>query len=125
MKNNIILLRDIAVILVFILLAGGIFFIVKNNSKESSCAVIKKDGKVIETISLDKDCENFTVDGADNMSFTVRNGKIAVFHSDCPDKICIKTGFISKKGEMAVCLPNRVSVEIVSSDDDNADVVVG
>jgi hypothetical protein len=32
--------------------------------------------------------------------------------ADCPDKLCEKTGKISKNGETIVCLPHRVVVEI-------------
>ena len=49
--------------------------------------------------------------------------------ADCPDKICVNTGKISKIGETIVCLPHRVVVEIQgevsqSDSDDSIDSVV-
>ena len=49
---------------------------------------------------------------------------IAIIDSDCPDKICIKSGFISKPGELLVCLPHKLMIEIKSNDNEkNIDVI--
>lgn len=42
----------------------------------------------------------------------VKNHRIAFISSDCPDKVCIHNGWLSREGEQAVCLPNRVSVTL-------------
>jgi hypothetical protein len=33
-------------------------------------------------------------------------------YADCPDKLCIRQGIVSRSGERIVCLPNRVSITI-------------
>ncbi|MDI6638910.1 MAG: NusG domain II-containing protein, partial [Bacillota bacterium] len=40
------------------------------------------------------------------------DGRARVRASDCPDKVCVKTGWIEHPGEVIVCLPNRVVVKI-------------
>lgn len=45
------------------------------------------------------------------------DGRARVRTSDCPDKVCVKTGWIEHPGEVIVCLPNRVVVEIRGSAD--------
>lgn len=47
-----------------------------------------------------------------NVSLVVKNHRIAFAESDCPDKICVHTGWISGEGQTAICLPNRVSIII-------------
>ena len=42
----------------------------------------------------------------------VKNHRIAFTSSDCPDKVCIHNGWLSREGEQAICLPNRVSVTL-------------
>jgi hypothetical protein len=42
----------------------------------------------------------------------IENGKAWVEDSPCRDKICIKMGILSRPGEEAVCLPNRVIVQM-------------
>lgn len=42
-----------------------------------------------------------------------KEGNISFENSDCPDKICIKTGKLNKAGQSAACLPNGFVMKIV------------
>ena len=42
----------------------------------------------------------------------IEDGRAWVEDSPCRDKICIKMGMVSRPGEEAVCLPNRVIVQM-------------
>ncbi len=42
----------------------------------------------------------------------IEDGRAWVEDSPCRDKICIKMGTVSRPGEEAVCLPNRVIVQM-------------
>jgi hypothetical protein len=42
----------------------------------------------------------------------IEDGTVRVVRSPCPEKICIKTGRISKPGQWIACLPNRVFISI-------------
>lgn len=42
----------------------------------------------------------------------ISNGSVRILDADCPDKICIKDGAIREPGQILVCLPNKVVVEI-------------
>ncbi|MCG6968246.1 MAG: NusG domain II-containing protein [Gammaproteobacteria bacterium] len=46
----------------------------------------------------------------------VEDGKIRFVQSPCEGKQCIYQGWIRQGGELAVCLPNKVSVQILSAD---------
>ncbi len=46
------------------------------------------------------------------MIIQVDAGKIRVLSSDCPEQICVHAGWISKKGQILVCAPNHVLIEI-------------
>ncbi len=46
------------------------------------------------------------------MLLEVKNNRIRVISSGCPDKICIKTGWISHGYEFILCAPNQVSIRI-------------
>lgn len=39
-----------------------------------------------------------------------------MIEADCPDKLCVHQGYISRVGEVLVCIPNKVVVEIKSDD---------
>lgn len=36
---------------------------------------------------------------------------------DCPDHICVNTGFISQEFQSAVCLPNKTAIAIYTPED--------
>lgn len=42
----------------------------------------------------------------------VRQGRVFVVTSPCPDKICIKTGKIPDDTEFIACIPNRVVIRV-------------
>lgn len=46
----------------------------------------------------------------------IGDGKARIIESDCPDHLCERQGWISKPGHIAVCLPNRLFIEIISND---------
>jgi hypothetical protein len=46
----------------------------------------------------------------------VEDGKIRFVQSPCYTKQCVHQGWISQGGEVAACLPNKVSVQVLSAD---------
>ncbi len=40
------------------------------------------------------------------------DGRARVRESDCPDRVCVRTGWISRPGEVVICLPNRIVVRM-------------
>ena len=106
--------RDIMLIATLIIVCEAAFliinFVVK---KDGITAVVKVDGNIVYMLPLDKNA-SVTVEGYQGGSNTVviENGTVYMKDADCPDKLCEKTGKISKKGETIVCLPHRVVVEI-------------
>lgn len=106
--------RDIMLIATLITVCAAAFliinFVVK---KDGITAVVKVDGNIVYMLPLDKNA-SVTVEGYQGGSNTVviENGTVYMKDADCPDKLCEKTGKISKNGETIVCLPHRVVVEI-------------
>ncbi len=43
--------------------------------------------------------------------------------ADCPDQLCVTQGSIEKPGTMIVCLPNKITVEIIGKRDDGVDII--
>lgn len=55
----------------------------------------------------------------------IGDGEVRVIEASCPDKLDVLQGPISKPGEIIVCLPNRLIVEIkgVQDSNDNIDYI--
>lgn len=103
--------REKLLIRSFVLLAAalGIAVVYVNTyaeKAESGFAVVEHEGRVILRQPLSRDGE-FSSPELPNMKFFIEDGRVRVSESDCPDKICMKTGFISLSAQSAVCLPNK------------------
>ena len=104
-------------------------FVVINHyvKKDGAFVQIKVDGQVVNTIPVNQN-ETLTIEGYQGGSniVTIENGGVTMTDADCPDKLCVKTGRISKTGETIVCLPHRVVVEIIgaAADDSGVDSIV-
>ena len=78
-------------------------------------AVLTVDGEVRREIPLTthRGRETLTVEtDAGSNTVTIDGNTIAVTDADCPDRICVKTGAISRRGEVIACLPHRLLIEI-------------
>ncbi len=98
-----------------IILLVGFFF--SRQSKGDIYVSIQLDGKEIQRIPWTPDQEGKTFDiknpyGKNILVFD--HGKVRMEEADCPDKLCIYQGSIHQVGQMIVCLPHRLVVEIKS-----------
>ena len=44
------------------------------------------------------------------VTFQVKDPHIRFLSSDCPDKVCVNTGFLKNDLEVACCLPNQTTL---------------
>lgn len=106
-------IRELIIIAVILLLGVTAFILLFSLKNDGTTAIISVDGKSVAEIELTvSQNKTFSVSEAENITFEVNNGRIRVVDSDCPDKICCNTGFISKSGESIICMPNKMIVEI-------------
>ncbi len=94
-------------VIAVVLICALIIWLYPALSEHGGKAQIKQGGEV-KTISLNKE-EIIELDGA---TVQISEGKISITESDCPDKVCVKTGEISKKGESIVCVPNGIVITV-------------
>ena len=82
--------------------------------------LIMRDGKTLYSLDLSKEENRIFVIPYGNSSNTIEicNGKIRVSDAECPDKICVKTGWLSSSAIPIVCLPNHLVIEFASENDD-------
>ncbi|MCT2193750.1 NusG domain II-containing protein [Paenibacillus sp. p3-SID1389] len=93
-------------------------------------AEIQVDGKSYRSVPLDVGEETIEIHSKyGNNTLKVFDGGIQMMYADCPKKISMQMGFISRPGETIICVPNRVYVEIVRSgapgpDDNGVDAYI-
>ena len=44
----------------------------------------------------------------------IKNGKVRVIKASCPNKICVKTGWIINANSYIACVPNGILIKLVS-----------
>ena len=93
-------------------------------------AAIARNGAVVETIDLAAVDEPYTLrfESADGTNVvSVEPGRIRVSEADCPDKVCVDTGWIDSPGRPIACVPHGLTivVECAGGDTDALDAVAG
>lgn len=83
---------------------------------------IQVDGKDYKTIYFDPKIigKNIAIETKFGYNLIeIGDEKVRVIEADCPDQLDVKQGYISKPGEVIVCLPNRLVIEIIGEVEDN------
>lgn len=78
-------------------------------------AVIRSGGKVFRVAPLARD-QQIEVPGPLGISIvSIRQGKARIASDPSPRQYCVRQGWLEQVGEIAICLPNEVSVELTGS----------
>lgn len=80
-------------------------------------AKVYKEGKLVQTIPLRRGYhQEVRLGGTEHYNLIMADdGKIRVAEADCPDQICVRTGWVSVAPQQIVCLPYRVVIKLESS----------
>ena len=106
-----------AIVVAFIIVISsiGVFAYMNIIKGSHHIAEIKQDGKVIRTVDLDKvdTPEEIKIANKDGYNIIrIENGRIRIIDADCPDKLCVKTGWITESGQSVICLPHKLIIKI-------------
>lgn len=115
-KKNDMILIGIVLCVAFL----GCFFYMKQAKKVPEEVLVSVDGVMRGSYRLSEDME-VEINGTNIL--VIKNGKVKMKEADCPDQICVHHKAISKNKESIVCLPNKVVVEIVSSEESALDSI--
>lgn len=117
---------DCILIICLIVFAISFLFIFDLGGNEKGGQVfITVDGKAYGTLDLyEHEGETFLIETKNGSNTILISGGVKMVAADCKDKVCIHQGGISKNNETIVCLPNRVVIEIKSSDFNEVDTIL-
>lgn len=110
--GDVLLVLGVLALSVFLILQG-----IAGAGGDGLEARVSANGKEVARVPLWESARSLTVEGFQGKStLEVREGRVRMVDSACPDKLCVRTGWISRPGESIVCLPNRVVIEIVGGE---------
>jgi hypothetical protein len=107
-------LGDVLVILVGLIFVGYLFKSLWHNEQAAKLQIRLGD-KIYATYSLDQN-RNIDIQGSLGVTrIVIANGKARFASSPCPNQYCVHQGWLSHKGQAAICLPNQVSLELLGA----------
>jgi hypothetical protein len=93
--------------------------IVRYRTGGTDTVVVQVDGEEVIRASLAED-QRFWVDGPlHRAEIEIKDKRVRVVDSPCEKKICVRTGWIHKPYQTIICVPNRVVIRLLGSDDDD------
>lgn len=117
MKKN-----DIVLLVIYITMTVGMTWYVVQDKINGTADQIQvySDGEVVKSIPLPAADQTFEVkNDHGHIKVAIENGVVRVTEADCRDQVCVHTKAIDQGGEMIVCLPNKIYVEIKKKKVDN------
>ena len=111
--------NDILLILAALLLAGIVWGVRTLTKRHGGEAVVTVDGETVAVLPLREDTAyalnsaflGLAEEGFANV-IVVENGRVCVKDASCPDRVCVRTGWIEYAGESIVCLPHKLVVTV-------------
>lgn len=111
-KHDIILVS----IIIIILLGGflGFKWYQGTYTNKHLIAEITQNNVLVERLDLSavEEPREITLPGEYYEIILVEKGRIRFKEAECPDQICVKTGWLEEPGDIAVCLPNKAIIVI-------------
>ncbi|MFR2054405.1 MAG: NusG domain II-containing protein [Collinsella sp.] len=84
------------------------------NTNADTATVVIRDGEqnVYELPLNQNTTKTVTTDLGTNL-IEIKDGRVHVEEADCPNQDCVHQGWVDAAGEQIVCLPHKLTVDIV------------
>ena len=115
--------NDIILISVLLAIALSVLFIMSLTKKSGGYAVVVINSTETQSYPLNKDTQVTLKNGDGYNILVIENGQAYIKEASCPDKLCVKQHEVEFNGEALVCLPNKITVKIVSDAESDVDFI--
>ncbi len=86
------------------------------NGAAADRAIIRSGGKIFREVPLSRD-QQVEVPGPLGVSvITIEKRRARISSDPSPRQYCVRQGWLQQAGEIAICLPNEVSVELAGGE---------
>jgi len=86
------------------------------SDEPAQLAIIKGHQSQTQVITLHQDTTLSVTGALGTSSLEIKNRQLRFTDSPCNSKLCIQSGWHQRSGDIAACLPNRVSVQLARND---------
>ncbi len=74
---------------------------------------IRLGNKIYATYSLNQQREILVHGSIGDATITISQGKVRFAKSPCHNQYCVHQGWLARAGQVAICLPNQISLELI------------
>ena len=82
-----------------------------------TCEIVQ-DGKTVTRVRMGAGYrDKITLHAGDVTNvIEIEESAVSFTASSCPDQVCVRTGRLTRAGQLAVCLPTRVVVRLIGAE---------
>ena len=99
-----------------VLLAGALFTLWLANlvwqGGAADKAIIRSGGKIFRELPLSHNIELEVPGPLGNSKISIHNRQARISSDPSPRQYCVRQGWLKQAGEVAICLPNQISLEL-------------
>lgn len=102
---------DGVILLAVLLTAGGVWLVGRSDTAGQAAVITTPAGEQTRSLSAD---QSFTLTGRDGLSVSIRiaDGRLCFAEADCPDQLCVRSGWLAQAGDTAACVPAGIAVRV-------------
>ena len=112
--NNKPLLGDWLVIIIS-LVAVIFMFQLFWSTEQGSKLKIRQGDKIIGTYDLNQTRDLHIHGAVGDSLISIAQGKVRFKQSPCRNQDCVHQGWLSRAGQVAICIPNQISLQLMGS----------
>ena len=109
--------QDFILIGIILLAAISVFAALHFFAHDGAYVRVEVNSVVVKTLPLDEDTEYLIETENGTNLLVIKDGMADVTEANCPDKTCVHHSPVSESGEAIICLPHKVVVSVVDSDE--------
>jgi len=106
-------------------LVAASFVLARPTGGGGTIALVQVDGRTVYKLRLDE-THRVVVQGTSGLlTVETKDGEVAVTDAGCPNRLCVRTGWRSRAGDVIVCVPNKTVVRILPGGEDSVRAITG
>jgi hypothetical protein len=76
---------------------------------------IRQGDKIIGTYDLNQARELLIHGNLGDSHISIQQGKVRFKQSPCNNQYCVHQGWLSRAGQVAICIPNQISLQLIGT----------
>lgn len=88
---------------------------IRGSTDAPSALLVRSDGAIVERVDLAEDRQFSVIGPLGATRIAIQDQRARIVSDPGRQQICVRQGWLERAGDVALCLPNRVSIELVGA----------